>query len=219
MADLWLEKELARQLAPLAAPESLWDRINQRQRRPRRRVSLDWAFWPAAAAMVFLAFAGLLLTRGAHRDPGTLTEQELAVLASGSRGFDFRSDSFEDTRAWVKAEANIDIDLPSGQAAADRGPVRLLGARMIQLRGLPIAAIDYRVGDEMATLLVSGKHAGLSGNTEASRHLFSRIKSAGNARLFSWNMRNQTYMIAFSGAKNPRGACLLCHLNTPTDVF
>jgi hypothetical protein len=235
MADLWLEKELARQLAPVTAPESLWDRINRQQltrttdmnglcaRRPSRRALVERAFWPVAVAMLVLAFAGVLRTLSADRGPGTFTQQEFALLRTSggaSGGFDFRSDNFEATRTWVKAEANIDIDLPAGQSAADPAlhperVVRLVGVRIVQLRGLPIAAIDYRVGDEVATLFVSGKHAGLTGNAGASRHLFSRVKTAGDARLYSWSMRNQTYTIAFSGAGNSRAACMLCHSNTP----
>ena len=97
MADLWLEKELARQLAPVTAPESLWDRINGQQRRPPRRALVDRAFWPVAVAMLVLAFAGVLRTLTADRDPDTFTEQELALLGA-SGGFDFRSDNFEATQ-------------------------------------------------------------------------------------------------------------------------
>jgi len=210
MADLWLEKELARQLAPVTAPESLWDRMNQQRRRPPRRIALERAFWPVAVVMLLLAVAGVVRTIGVDRDPDTLTAEELALIkVSGT--FDFRSDSFEATRTWVKAEANIDIDLPAGQRVAG-GVVRLLGVRMARLRGLPVAVIDYRIGDEVATLFVSGKHAGPTLN---GRHLFAPTKSAGDARLYSWNMRNQTYAIAFSGADNSHAACLLCHSNTP----
>jgi hypothetical protein len=215
MNDLWLEKELTRQLAPVAAPESLWDRINQRHPNSRRRVSLERAFWLVLAAMVLLSLGGVLRTLGADRDSEKLAEQELAAVAGSSRGFDFRSDSFEDTRKWVKAEANIDIDLPSEQPSSDRGAVRLLGVRLIQLRGLPVAAIDYSMGDGVATLFVSGKHAGLTGNTQASKHLFSRARSASEARFVSWNMRSETYTIAYPGVKTFHGACLLCHATTP----
>jgi hypothetical protein len=205
MADLrrnnaspWLERELTRQLAPVTAPESLWDRINQKRRHPEPRVSLEWIFWPIAAAMVLLVFAGVARDR------------ERAVRS------DFRSDNFDDTRAWVKSAANIDIDVPAGRPApADRSAVRLLGARLIQFNGLPVAAIDYRVGDQIATLFVSGKDAGLSGNMEASKYLFSQGEPAKATRLFSWNMRDQTYTLASSGAKDSREACLLCHATTP----
>jgi hypothetical protein len=209
MADLRLEKEWARQLGPVSAPESLWDRINRQQGPPRcRRASMEWVFWPVAAAMVVLAIFGILRARNAHYDPERFTDEELALRATTS-GFDFRSDNFEDTRAWVKGRANIDIDLPPGHAEADRSAVRMLGVRMVDLRGLPIAAIDYRVGDEMATLFVSGKRAGLTGDMGVSNHMYTR------RRLVSWNMRNETYTIAYRSARNPHGACLLCHATSP----
>jgi hypothetical protein len=99
---------------------------------------------------------------------------------------------------------------------ADRGAVRLLGVRMARLRGLPVAAIDYRVGDEGATLFVSGKRGGPSGNGADSRHVFLPTKSTGDARLYSWSMHNQIYAITFSGAENSHAACLLCHANSPS---
>jgi hypothetical protein len=220
MADLWLKKELARQLAPVPAPESLWDRVNQQQHRPARRVSLDWAFWPVVAVMLLLAVTGIVRTIGVDRDPETLPAEELAVIGASpkSGAFDFRSDSFEATRQWVKAEANIDIDLPPGHRGADPAVypervVRLLGVRMRRLRGLPIAAVDYQVGDEAATLFVSGKQGGPAGD---GRHVFAPAKSAGDARLYAWNMHNQTYAIASSGAENSHAACLLCHSSSPT---
>jgi hypothetical protein len=163
--------------------------------------------------MVLLAFAGVLRTLSVNREADKLQEQELALFARPSGDFDFRSNSFAETRAWVKAQADIDIDVPAGRPAADRGNVRLVGTRIIRLNGLPVAAIDYRVRDQMATLFVSGKRPGLTGSAKASKHLFSQ------GRLVSWNMRSQTYTIAvsrtgaFSETASSRGACLLCHAN------
>jgi hypothetical protein len=213
MSNLWLEKELARQLAPVTAPDSLWDRINRTRPTPQRQGSWERAFWPVVAAMVLLALAGILRTFGAVHDPDTLVERELAARAAASRGFDFRSESFDDIRKWAKAQANIDIDRPP--SSADPDAARLLGVRLIQVRGLPVAAIDYRVGENAVTLFVSGRRAGLTGNTEASRHLFSPANSAGDLRSVSWNMRNETYTIAFPGTKSFQAACLLCHATMP----
>jgi hypothetical protein len=210
----WLEKELTRQLAPLPAPDSLWRRINQPVPDQRPATAPDWVFWPVAAAMVLLALAGLLRARGPHRDTGRITEQEMAVMAYSRGPLDLRSDDFEATRAWVKSQVDIDVEIPAGQPAAERGAVRLLGARLIRLRGLPVAAIDYQVGDRVATLIVSGRSAGLSQDAPASRHVFSRIEPAEGMRIVSWNMRNQTYAIAYSGAPNSHAACLLCHANS-----
>ena len=53
----------------------------------------------------------------------------------------------------------------------------------------------------------------LERSAATSKHLFSPVQSAGSARLFTWSMRQQEYTIAFAGAKDPQGACLLCHVN------
>jgi hypothetical protein len=193
--------ELSRQLGPVAAPESLWDRIEQPQI-PRREKPASWALWPIAAALLLMASGGAAWRIAIARDAGAglarLAEDE---LRSGS--LDFRSDDAAEIRSWVKAKTNIDIELPAG-----RSPVRLLGACVIRLKGIPVAAVAYRVGDDAAALLVMEK-----GSAAAPRHLFSHPESAGSARLISWSMRRQEYMIAVAGTKDPHGACLVCHVN------
>jgi hypothetical protein len=205
-----LERELARQLAPVAAPENLWDRLQEPRPSPPRGMPIAWfnwhrAAWPATV-VVLIACAGGYWKMNRAREP-------LAELPPASRDFDFRSNDFGAIRKWVKAESNIDIDLPDGSATS-AAPVLLLGVRLIRFRGSPAAAIDYQVGEGAATLVVSGKQGGLSGNTEVGKHLFSAMKSAGKEHLLSWNMRNQNYTIAYSGDKDLGGACLLCHSNT-----
>lgn len=210
----WLERELARQLAPVAAPESLWNRIHEPRRSVGRGDSFRWTVWPAVALLTLLVCAGVFRTlnmRGAEE----LSVQELAELAKNSKDFDFRSSDFGAIRSWVKAESNIDIDLSDESSAAENASVRVLGVRLIRFRGLPVAAIDYRVGDDFATLLVSGKRADVGGNSDVGKHLFRAMKSAGNTRLVSWNMRNQNYAVAFTGGQSVHGACLLCHANMP----
>ena len=202
----WLEMELARQLGPVAAPESLWDRIQQREA-PRRASPVDWALWPIAAALLLIASGGAAWRLITAYDAGVgiakLAEHELRAIAENSRSLDFRSDDAAEIRTWVKAKTNIDIELPAGRAA-----VRLLGACVIRLKGIPVAAVAYRVGDDAAALLVMKK-----GSAATPRHVFSRVESAGSARLISWSMRRQEYMIAFAGTKDPHGACLVCHVN------
>ena len=58
MADL--ERQLGRALAPVQAPEGLWNAIHRpREARPARRF-MEWALWPAAAVVLMLALAGVL---------------------------------------------------------------------------------------------------------------------------------------------------------------
>jgi hypothetical protein len=203
----WLDMELARQLAPVAAPESLWDRIDEpdrihQPRVPRSARPVRRMLWPIAAALILMASGGIAWRIGLARDPGVemarLAEHELSASS-----LDFRSSDPMAIRSWVKAKVNVDIDLPEGSPT-----VQLLGARMIQFKGTPVAAVAYRVGADAAALLVMKKRSAAT-----SKHLFSRVESAGSARLFAWSMRRQEYAIAYAGTRDPQGACLLCHAN------
>lgn len=209
----WLERELTRQLAPVAAPESLWYRLQDERRPASRSDSFRWTVWPAVA-LVTLILCAIAFRQMSILGSERLTAQDLAELARTSRDFDFRSEDFGAIQAWVKAEANIDVDLPEGPAAAQSAQIRLLGVRLMRLRGIPVAAIDYRVGREVATLLVSARHSGLGATNGTGRHMFSTIKTTGT-RLVSWNMRDENYAIAFTGTGNMHEACMLCHANLP----
>ena len=213
MADRWLEKELERQLAPVAAPGSLWDRITgEREGRPartQRRGPNTWVLWPAVAAMIIAAAIGVIHWRIAGGGEDRFAEREVA-LAAKHAGFDFRAANFEDAREFVKARANIDIALPKHHPVAGNGPAHVTGVRLVKVDRVPVAAIDYEVKGEKATLYVSGKRSGLNGDDMGpSLHLHSR------QGLTYWNMRNETYTIAFTSTKNPHGACMLCHATAP----
>ena len=183
----WLEMELARQLSPVAAPESLWDRIHvdHVQPVPRRADGFRWELWPVAAALLLLASGGVIWQADPLADMEKLAAQELHEF----HGLDIRSEDPAEIQTWLKANANIDIALP-GSAA-----VRLLGARLIPRRGAPVAAVAYRVGDNDATLLVSKRRLLFSGKASA-KHAFSKMESVGRARIFSWRASEQVYAIA-----------------------
>lgn len=210
----WLQTELAHQLGPVAAPESLWNRI-QEQQVPRRGSSFRWASWPVAAGLLLMASAGMAwhISRARDRvaDMEKLAERELQRFAGGPKRLNLCSGNAMEIRTWLKAKANVDIDLLAGRSMAAHGAVRLLGARLIQLHGATIASVAYRADDGVATLLVSRTRSAGRGNAATSKHLSWRIESSRKARLFSWSMGEQVYTLASSDTKNPRGACLLCH--------
>jgi len=205
VAEAWLERELTIQLRPVTAPDSLWDRIEAR-RAPEPEASFQWMSWPVAAAIMLTMAGGVAWRVAVAHNPGSgvraLAVEELRRLEAGGGRLDFRSDDPRAIRNWVKAVADIDIELPGSSK------VRLLGARLIERQGAPVAAIDYRAGDGSATLVVSGK--GMSGGTK-SPHVFASVGAAENDRVYSWKMREQEYAIASSATHDPHVACLLCH--------
>jgi len=77
----WLEGELARQLGPVRAPDSLWARIERERRRRNSgtRRSFEWVLWPAVALMLMIASADLFWELGRAR----VAWREMAPAANG----------------------------------------------------------------------------------------------------------------------------------------
>jgi hypothetical protein len=202
----WLEMELTRQFSPVSAPESLWNSI---QSPARRRAGAGvgarpWVLWPVTALILLLASGGARPGNMAQ-----LTPRELRALATPSTPCDFWSDDPVEIRNWVKSKGNIDVDLPAERS----GAVRLIGVRLVRVRGTLVAAIAYRTGngadDGTGTLLVANRRS--EENYPPATHAFSRTGSSVYPGLFSWSMRGQDYEIAAAG--DSRAACLLCHLD------
>ena len=199
-----LETELTRQLGPVAAPDALWDRI-QNPRRPNQ--ASIWTLWPAIT-LTLLAASCILVwqishARGAITDLSQLSDGELQSLIADSAACDLHSGDPVEIRNWVKTRCSIDIALPTGNPEA----IRLLGARMIRTQGLTIAAVAYQVSGEPATLLVSKRHSASGENHQTSKHLFSRAEPV------AWAMGEQEYAIAGTAGmnKDSQAACQLCH--------
>jgi len=126
---MWIETILERKLDRVAAPDELWDRIENRSltvaARKERPRTVERLAWTLVAAMLVVVLAW-----------GFRPRRDLVM----------RSDSAAAIREWVRANAGIDIPL-----LGNPGPVRLTGARLI--RG--DVEIVCRVGDHQAKLLVS----------------------------------------------------------------
>jgi hypothetical protein len=232
--DNWLERELAGQLCPVAAPDSLWRRIHE-QRRPLRVGPQRW--WnrttgPVAATLLLTLLAAVVWRMGAIRDPQAdlrmLAERELRGLEDGSGKIDIRSTDPREIRAWVRARSGIEVQLPDSATSGNQ-EVRLVGAGLVQLDRHSVAVISYRVGGKPAALVVAGGRAGSArspaGNStgtpagnDSPLHGAPRIGSAKEMSLYSWSVGAAEYTIAFGGTEEPQRACLLCHANPPALV-
>src|SRR5262249_53241413 len=116
---------------------------------------------------------------------------------------DLISDDPGEIRRWTKAKAGIDLEFPTRLPATT---IRLLGVRLTQHEGTPVAAIAYRAGAGGAALLVSRTAV-----ANEAEHRLTRSASSHGTSLFSWRMHGQIYVIACSMGGNPHAACLLCH--------
>jgi hypothetical protein len=222
MADIktWLEIELTNQFRPVMAPDSLWDRIQSHpaQRRGRRPLTwprLSWISLAIATLLLAVVFGFRLSSH--QRDPTYLTDQDFRDVSNAATGSSFPSGDPAKIRKWLKDSGNFDIPLPSVPATR----VRLLGAKLVKLRGSLVASVAYHVGGDndsdnaTAILLVRRKKPSFwEPRARAGHELTSAVTSQG-ASVFSWSSGNQNYAIASAEQNDTRGACLLCHAEPP----
>ncbi len=203
MSD-WLELELAHRLPPVEAPEELWERVESglaagaavrcapggSRRTPTRRSSL-WMAWPVAA-MATVALAAGALWLADLRDPA-LDLRQLAARESGqSAPLELHTHDPREIRRWLRDHAGLDVPLPPASS------VKLEGARMVQHGKHPVAAVQYRVGQDTVTLLVARADP---------RHPFP----PHGARAAAWQARDQVYALAGASPDHAEAACQLCH--------
>ncbi|HTS26902.1 MAG TPA: hypothetical protein VMH81_13580 [Bryobacteraceae bacterium] len=198
---LALELELAEELRPVAAPDELWERVRMAasaaefgvspRPAPRRRrlAAWAWASLPVAAILTLMIAAATLwlVARGQERG---LDLQELAIqeLHNGAP-LDFQSNDAARINHWIGREAGLEPCIPVQTG------VRLAGARVIRKGDVRIAVVSYRVGEDMATLVVAG-----NGTSANSGHGHSQ-----------WQARGQSYALASTNAEDAQAACRLCH--------
>jgi hypothetical protein len=161
----WFEPALARHLDRVAAPEDLWERIQNPENRKKNGVHrrVNAARLGACATILLL----------------------VGWLYSGSR---IRSGDSEEVRAWVLANAGVDVPL--------RGSLQVTGARV----GKGSVEIGYRVGSRDGRLLIAKGSGG------------GRHSMTSGARVFTWSMDGHTYTLACATPEDLRVACSLCHI-------
>jgi len=174
----WVERELARQMKPAPAPDSLWGRIESARRgAPGSRlasVQKGWMLWPAVALVLFLASGDLLWEIGkAKASIVPLTEQDLSSLTDVS-ACDIRSTDPDVIARWVKANTNRELTLSCGRS----GSAHPVGARLIRRHGALIAAVAYRAGGGSAAVLVSEKRSLLGWNRDYAVAWFPGSRNA-----------------------------------------
>ena len=203
MRNEQFEPELSRHLAPVKAPEELWDRIQgvriqSPEVSPGRRPSRPKVGWIWAAGAVALVALGAGLTVWLNRDLGS-EERAVRALGRTPEELQFRSADTAELRAWLKSGAGLEVPLPAHTAPS----VRVIGASVSRRKGTPTAEVAYRVGNMDAALVVSKVSA--EGD---KRHAFVKTGSFHGKNFLSWTMRGQMYTIA---AADTRVGCMLCH--------
>jgi hypothetical protein len=188
----WLQPDLERHLAPVSAPDELWNRIQRPRPTPQ----------PRRPVLVFAAAALAIAAVWAALPKQVVSDQAEAIQALNREpeNLDLRADTVTEIRAWVKSKTGLDLPLPSATSQA----VQLTGVCGVKNR----TAIAYRVRGHNAALLVSKVSPAFAVD---GKHRFLKCESVGGSRVSSWTMRGQLYTLAYASTTDPRDECLLCH--------
>lgn len=203
-----LEQALRKHLGRNAAPQDLWSRVEKARRAPAtRRLPLPLAgrLTPALAVLT-VAVGGWVLWQQFSK-PQSVEALAVDALGRGPEHLQFRSDRAAEIRAWLRANAGLDVPLPPRHSPL----IEIVGAAVIENQGR-IAEIAYRVGDRNAALLVRKDP---SGTRSYQQHTVRPSESFKEARVSSWSMRGQSYTLAWAAPGEFRVACLLCHGDEP----
>ena len=190
----WIDLQLSHHMAPVAAPDALWNKVSQADvvKKVPRRESPVFALPLVATVILTLALSAMWLLARTH--PRWVDLQHLAAeQLYNSDPLQLESANADEIAVWMRREAGIALRLPGGNP-----DVQLLGARVIRFGGSRIGAVSYRVGEHRATLLVA-RAAGGGGGI-----------SAGSGPL-ACKGRDQVLAVACSNPSQPELACLLCH--------
>jgi hypothetical protein len=207
----WIESELTRQFRPVHAPDTLWQSIHEQRRPLRTRSRITAAVW--IPALTLLALSVGLSARLTTTPINAADLRSLSATAGAPDRIEFRSGDPNQIRAWVKERSGIDISFPEKLPATGEN-VSLVGARLVRLKGTPLAEVTCRVGQHFVSMLVANRPV-RSGAGRKLRHEDLRIESAADMRLISWNMGAERYMMALTDTYDFHKACLLCHADPP----
>jgi len=158
----WIEQELEQSLRRVAAPQDLWDRIHSSQQ-PRIRVRTRFMAWATVPVVMLVALWG------SH--------------PRSNAAIQFRSSDPGEIRAWVRANADLDVPLHDGNLA---------GASIVSPRTVEIA---YRTGGHEMSLFVSDAAA--------------PVRAAVGT--ISWSAGGQAYLLACAEPQYLK-SCALCHV-------
>lgn len=163
----WFEPALSTHLDRVAAPEDLWERIQNSAAKASVHRSVNVARIGACATLVLL----VVWLYPWHRE--------------------LRSGDGSEIRAWVRANAGIDVPL-----RAHSPGLQLTGASLAK----GSVAIAYRVGNRDGRLMVAKGGSG------------GRHTAASGARVFTWSMDGHTFTLACAAPEDLSIACSLCHI-------
>ena len=216
--------------APFPAPEMLRQRLQERIASREQKVApklklvatiSTWRRWPLAAiaAMLLLTITSVLFFRMGRREDQAELMMHTAVMAhrelqQNQIPLDILSNSPQEVSEWFGKRVSFPFHMAdTGIASDDRAKYKLVGGRLMSVRGEHVALLSFRLSNELVSLLIgSGEFAIDEGGTAIESNgviLHSRDRDA--LHIVSWKNRGLSYVLVFRTAPSNKGKCERCH--------
>jgi anti-sigma factor RsiW len=134
-----------------------------------------------------------------------------AKLTSG-----VRSNSPEAITAWFANKVPFQFRLPSSEAALAAIPTyKLIGASLVEYRGVPAAMVVYEAPSGIISLMIESSKAAIVAGGEEIRYgtLTFHYRNEGRLKVITWSVHNLSYALVSSIASSAQESCMVCHQN------
>jgi anti-sigma factor (TIGR02949 family) len=178
-------RRLLRRQPREAAPPELRAQIVAGIRRAARRATIRrWAPLPVAAAAVLLLFALLPASRNGDVLVAQLVDTHIA-FAQIDDPAEFRSTDRAEVARWLRQRAELPVPVPDYSGAG----IRLVGARLAEVRERPAAYVLYQKGYVLLSVFVapgSADEAALRGERVSYRGHDYVVRQQKGYRTVAW---------------------------------
>jgi len=168
-----------------------------------------------------MVIVGVLATRPpSSRTP--LSGSKLAEFAvsthrqyvQGSLALDIRSDSQQALNEWFKTRSQFPLVLPASPAAAgEERPYRLLGARLVQVRGKTAEYIAYQMQTGPVGLMVTPDSVAVAsgGVVIDFKKVSFHYGMVEGYKVVTWSIHGLTYALVSQEGNSAQQSCMVCH--------
>lgn len=175
--------------------------------------------WPVPVAAILLASLGLLLVPGILRQSRAESYIETAVAAhrgflNGSLPLEVQSESPSVVTAWFTGKVPFTFRLPSSPEESGHDQVyRLMGGRLVNLKGGYVALVAYQMQQQKISLLVSSSRDAVAAGGEEvpSGGIVFHYSKQAHFNVITWSTHGLTYALISSLPGSGRQSCLVCH--------
>jgi anti-sigma factor RsiW len=199
-----VEKQAARNRSP-------WNRW--------RRRFIDFSNWKMLVAVALVFALCLIVAPNVARNVRAASYAKSAV-ASHSRclnhelSLGIRTNSPEAVTAWFAGKVPFEFRLPRSEMALAAKPAyKLVGASLVEYRGIPAAMVLYEAPSGTISLMVeSSKTAAVAGGDEVRYGALTfHYRTEDRFQVITWSAHGLSYALVSSVTGSARGSCMVCH--------